>query len=171
MTLLPHPIDGEVVDDEDDAADGPGHRIGRENDADVVVESKAHLDEDDAEDAPDGEHDEHRDDRFTRPTVEAGHGVAEGEGEEEERAGPRFLHPIENDLRVAAEEGDERGGAEVHHQPNGFGHEHGEDDAEAGALAHPLILPGSEVLAGEGGQGEGEGGDGDEGEALSINVI
>ena len=164
------PVGFQEIDQEDHGADEPGQRIGGEdhlNFRDVVDDNR---DIGDTNQAPGDQHGEHGDHGLASAPHDAGNAV--GEGQEEIGEGLQFgLAGAEiHHLWGVVEKRDELGAKEIDGDTHQLRQDHGAADSEPDALLHPVILPGSQVLAHEGGQGHGEAGDGQKGKALHLGV-
>ena len=73
-------------------------------------------------------------------------------------------------LRNVHEKAQGRGRGEEEHHSDQLGHGHPRQDAEHRAAFRPLVLPGTQVLADEGGQGHGHAHDGQEHQPLDLHI-
>ncbi len=165
-----NPIGAFVVNEIDHRADQPSDGIGPIDETNVIGEVTDQLDVGNAERAPNPEHDEHGDKGLACPAAHGGNRMGERQQEVKERDGMRLHGAVFDHLRGIVKERNEHFGVEIGEKPDDLRRDHREQDPEGGALLGPVVQPGTEVLANEGGSGHVKADDGQECKALDLGV-
>lgn len=151
-------------------ADGPGDGIGQIDHPDVGDKVYRHRDVGDAQRAPHCQHDGHRDDRASHAAQDTGTAVGEGQQEIEQRHGAGIIDAEHHHGGIVVESADKQRRKGEYHQSHRFSQQRTGDQAEFHAGFHPIVPPGSDVLADKGGQCHRKAGDGQKREALHLAV-
>lgn len=165
-----HPFPPEKIHEEHDGAEAPGEGVGPEYHADIRDIVDADGDVGHADDAPEQQHDHHGDGGFPGAPQDSRDAVGEGQQEVEQGVVVGLGHAVGDHLGIPVEGGDQHRREVVDQNAHQLRRGDGAEDAEHRALLGPVVLPGAQVLADEGGHGQGEAGDGQKAEALDLGV-
>ena len=96
--------------------------------------------------------------------------MGQGQQEVEQGLHPGLADAVGHHLRCVAEQGDEVGGQQEEQHADDLRQAHRQPHPQLGPLLDPVVLPGPQVLADEGGHGHGQAGDGQKDEALDLGI-
>ena len=165
-----NPIGLQEIDEEDDAAEGPGDGIGPGHGGKQRDDFHRHGDVGHPHHTPAGKHGKHGHGGLAGTPHDTGDAMGESQQAVKQADGAHMLYAEGNRLRRVAEQADKLGSKQVGQQTHHLRHDAAAGDAEAHALFHPVVLSGAQVLPHEGGEGLGEAGHRQEGEALQLGV-
>lgn len=164
------PIDGVIVDQEYDRAEGPCDRINPIYDGDRTRHRHENRKNGHADHTPAGKHDEHRHRRFSRAAEHGRYAVRVREQAEEERCDVSAVGAVGYDLRLVIECRDKLGRPHERHKADKLGYRHRADDAEACSASYTGIFLSADVLPDKGCQCHCEACDRQEGKAFYLGV-
>ena len=165
-----YPVGFQEVDQEHDAAAGPGDGIGPGDRFQPVHEVQGDGDIADPDQAPADQHSDHGHRGLARAPHDARDAMGEGQQAIEQADGPHMPHAKIDDFGGIVKNPDQLGCEQVGTDTDQLRHNAGAGDAEAHTLLYPVVFAGTQVLAHEGGKGLAEAGDGQEGEAFQLGI-